>query len=141
MLEKDLFRETCREYNPDKDVEDTGGRWGMALAEGMYREFNGNTRKIQGWFKGRINRKPKKLRCSESSKIPQYSAETYFLFLKSAEEIRDWETIKMGRLLEEFFPEVYTPFGIKPLKGKRLSEVKKEFQRRKSYAKRRTKKA
>ena len=103
MLEKDLFRETCREYNPDKDVEDTGGRWGMALAEGMYREFNGNTRKIQGWFKGRINRKP--------------------------------------RLLEEFFPEVYTPFGIKPLKGKRLSEVKKEFQRRKSYAKRRTKKA
>lgn len=119
-MENDKLREKWMNYDPDKDHN---GAIGLELANEGWQRFGGDTTKIRLWF-------------SKGEERMQESLEEitfYKEFLEKAEEIPNYQTINMGRCLEEHFPEIYSEDGKKPLKGKRLSEVKQEFNYRKSY--------
>lgn len=132
----DKLKADFENYDPDKDYS---GAIGMKLAERAMKRFNGDTKKIAEWFsKGRVSLERKLAQDLEDSESnPKINREEiYKLFLQDAEDIESYATKLMGKCLEKYFPE-YREGGKKQLKHyKRLIEVKKEFLKKRQYARR-----
>jgi len=135
-MAKDALKAAFENYNPDEDYNLAQGR---KLADAAMERFKGDTKAIAQWFQqGKIplNRKIEQAieESAEKSTAEPTSADRYSDFLQDASGVESYQTKMMGNLLVRNFPELYAPGRERQLKGMPLSEVKREFQRRKSAA-------
>lgn len=117
----------CEEYDPDKDVRETGGRRGMALAEIIMQKRNDQF-----------------LESIETSEVPITKRRkrvagdsTYRSFLERAEKTSYNDISTMREILPVFFGARFGPKGKTPISEMENSQVFGAYSGMVSYARRR----